>query len=118
MSTVPDYTGWIIRASAGRDKGGIFCVVGMDQVRERLLLADGKRRKFARPKAKALHHVELLARPKSGGPLYVEPPAGEFDHPAIQQLKQGEALSDKALRRALAAFRDQLGGMTLWQKTI
>ena len=31
-----------------------------------------------------------------------------FDHPAIQTLKQGEALSDKALRRALAAFRDQL----------
>ena len=29
-------------------------------------------------------------------------------HPAIQKLKQGETLSDKALRRALAAFRDQL----------
>ena len=108
MSTVPDYTGWIVRAAAGRDKDGLFCVVGVDQAQKRLLLADGKRRKYARPKAKALHHVEPLARPRIGGPHYVEPPAGEFDHPAIQKLRQGEALSDKALRRALAAFRDQL----------
>ena len=94
MSTMPDYTGWIVRAAAGRDKDGLFCVVGVDQAQKRLLLADGKRRKYARPKAKDLYHVKLLT--------------GEFDHPAIQKLKQGEALSDKALRRALAAFRDQL----------
>ena len=108
MSTMPDYRGWIVRAAAGRDKGGFFCVVGVDQAGKRLLLADGRRRRYARPKAKALHHVELLARPKGNGPRYEEPPAGEFDHPDIQKLKQGEALSDKALRRALAAFRDQL----------
>ena len=94
MSTMPDYMGWIVRATAGRDKGGLFCVVGVDQARKRLLLCDGKRRKFARPKAKDLYHVKLLT--------------GEFGHPDIQKLKQGEALSDKALRRALAAFRDQL----------
>ena len=58
------------------------------------LLADGKRRKYARPKAKKLGHVEMLA--------------DGFRHPAIQKLKQGEALSDRELRRALAAFRDQL----------
>lgn len=94
MSTMPDYTGWIVRATAGRDKDGLFCVVGVDQTQKRLLLADGKRRKYARPKVKDLHHVKLLT--------------DEFDHPDIQKLKQGEALSDKALRRALAAFRDQL----------
>lgn len=94
MSTMPDYTGWIVRATAGRDKGGIFCVVGVDQARKRLLLADGKRRKYARPKVKDLYHVKLLT--------------DAFDHPDIQKLKQGEALPDKALRRALAAFRDQL----------
>ena len=94
MSTMPDYTGWIVRATAGRDRDGLLCVVGVDQGRKRLLLADGKRRKLARPKAKDLGHVKLLT-------------AG-FDHPAMQKLKQGEALSDKALRRALAAFRDQL----------
>ncbi len=88
-----DYTGWIVRATAGRDSEGLFCVVGTDP-QGLLLIADGKRRKMARPKRKKLGHVELLA--------------SEFDHPAIQKLKQGEALSDKALRRALAAFRDQL----------
>ena len=40
-----DYTGQIVQATAGRDKGGVFCVVAMDQRQERLLLADGKRRK-------------------------------------------------------------------------
>ncbi len=93
-STMPDYTGWIVRAEAGRDKGGLFCVMGIVSEQRRLLLADGKRRKAARPKAKDFNHVKLLT--------------GGFDHPAIQKLKQGEALSDKALRRALAAFRDQL----------
>ena len=92
-----DYTGWIVQATAGRDRGGIFCVVGMDQDQKRLLLADGKRRKTARPKAKKLSHVKPLTGHRHG-----------FDHPAIQKLTQGEALSDKELRRALAAFRDQL----------
>ena len=84
----------MVRASAGRDKDGLFCVVGVDQEGKRLLLADGKRRRIARLKGKSLNHVKLLT--------------DGFDHPAIQRLKQGEALSDKALRRALAAFRDQL----------
>ena len=48
-----DYTGQIVRATAGRDKGGIFCVVGVDQERFRLLLADGKRRKSPTPKRKS-----------------------------------------------------------------
>lgn len=94
MRTIPDYTGWIVRATAGRDGDGLFCVVGVDRERNRLLLADGRRRRYARPKGKDPHHVKLLT--------------DEFDHPGIQKLKQGEALSDKALRRALAAFRDQL----------
>ncbi len=92
-----DYTGRIVRATAGRDKDGLFCVVGVDQENARLLLADGKRRKASRPKAKKAGHVEFLPGCPRG-----------FDHPAIQKLKQGEALSDKELRRALAAFRDQL----------
>ncbi len=90
-------TGWIVRSNAGRDRDGLFCVVGMDQEGKRLLLADGKRRKCARPKAKQPGHVTVLAGFPQG-----------YDHPAIQRLKQGEALSDKELRRALAAFRDQL----------
>ena len=88
-----DYTGWIVRAAAGRDKGGIFCVVGVDQERFRLLLADGKRRKIARPKAKKPGHARVLTN-------------RVYDHPAVHSLKQGEPVSDRALRRALAAFKE------------
>ena len=88
-----DYRGWIVRATAGRDKDGIFCVVGVDE-EERLLLADGKRRKTAKPKSKKLGHVEALRD-------HLHP----YDHPAIEKLKQDQALTDKELRRALAAFR-------------
>ena len=94
MSAAGDYTGWIVRSTAGRDRGGLFWVVGMEEARGFPLLADGKRRKLAVPKAKRLSHVELLDR----GP----------DHPATRKLKQGEPLTDKELRRTLAAFRDEM----------
>ena len=90
-----DYTGQIVQATAGRDKGGVFCVVGMDHRQERLLLADGKRRKVSRPKAKKLGHIRQLAGARQ-----------EYDHPAIQKLRQGEPVSDRELRRALAAFKE------------
>ncbi len=99
-----DCTGQIVRATAGRDKGGIYCVVGVDQERARLLLADGKRRKGARPKAKKQGHVCWITDGRQA-----------YDHPAIQKLKQGEPLSDRELRRALAAFK---GGNHTWQRTI
>ena len=92
-----DYTGQIVQATAGRDKGGVFCVVGMDHRQERLLLADGKR-----PKAKKLGHIRQLAGARQ-----------EYDHPAIQKLRQGEPVSDRELRRALAAFKE---GITLGER--
>ena len=89
-----NYTGRIVRATAGRDKGEVFCVVGMDGEQDRLLLANGKRRRSAHPKAKKLGHVQVLTA------------AEEYDHPAIRKLKQGEPVSDRELRRALAAFKE------------
>ena len=97
-----DYTGWIVEAAAGRDKGGGFCVVGVDQERSMLLLADGKRRTVANPTVNKLGHVLPLTD--------MEHP---FDHPTIQGLKCGTPLSDRALRRALAAFKE---GITLGER--
>lgn len=97
-----DCTGRIVRATAGRDKDGIFCVVGVDHKSGRLLLADGKRRKAARPKAKKPGHVTHLTDSRN-----------TFDHPAIRGLQQGEPVSDRALRRALAAFKE---GFTLGER--
>ena len=96
-----DHTGQIVLAEAGRDRGGVFCVVGADG-EGRLLLADGKRRRAAHPKAKKPRHVETLTQPDR-----------PFDHPAIQKLKQGEPVSDRELRRALAAFKE---GITLGER--
>ena len=93
-----DYTGWIVQAAAGRDRDGVFCVVGVDQ-QQCLLLADGKRRKVSRPKPKKLGHVRPLSDHRS-----------EFAHPTIRKLKQGQPVSDRELRRALAAFKE---GITL-----
>lgn len=88
-----DYTGWIVRSTAGHDKGALLCVTGVDQQACRLLVCDGKRRRAARPKAKKLGHLEMVCR-------------GTFEHPAIRKLENGLTVSDRELRRALAAFRD------------
>jgi len=95
-----DYTGQIVRADAGRDKGGLFLVVGVDQEQQRLLLADGKRRKVSRPKAKKLGHVTHLTDSQR-----------MYDHPVIHTLQRGEPVSDRELRRALCAFKEE--GITL-----
>ena len=97
-----DCTGCLVQATAGRDKGEIFFVVGVDEKQGFLLLADGKRRKLSNPKRKNPAHAVPVDQ-------------AEFDHPAIQKLRQGSQLSDRELRRALAAFK---GGNHAWQKTI
>ena len=88
-----DYTGWIVRATAGRDQGGVFCVVGVDQESKMLLLADGKRRKIAKPKRKKPGHTQALTDPQH-----------PYDHPVIHRLQKGETVTNNDIRRALAAF--------------
>ena len=87
-----DCTGWIVRSINGRDKDELFFVVGMDETTKRLLLANGKRRKAAKPKAKQFAHVQP-----------VDPE--DFDHPVIRKLQHNESVSDRELRMALAAFQ-------------
>ena len=87
-----DCTGWIVRSKAGHDKEELFCVVGTDPETGRLLLANGKQRKAARPKLKKPGHVQPLDQ-------------GEFDHPVIRKLQNKETVSDRAIRIVLAAFK-------------
>ena len=90
----------VVASIAGRDQGKLFIVLAVEG--EYLLLADGKRRKVSRPKAKKLGHIRQLAGARQ-----------EYDHPAIQKLRQGEPVSDRELRRALAAFKE---GITLGER--
>ncbi len=92
-----NYAGWIVEAQAGREKGKLFYVVGVDRERFRLLLADGKGRKVQRPKSKKLGHVQCLTDHQR-----------EFPHPVTQKLKRGETVSDRELRRALVAFKEEM----------
>ena len=86
-------SGWIVRSIAGHDRGTLYCVVGLDEKHDRLLLANGKRRKAGAPKAKQPKHVQVLDQ-------------GRLEHPAIGKLKQGSPVSDRALRAALAVFKE------------
>ncbi len=92
-----NYAGWIVEAQAGREKGKLFYVVGVDQDKVRLLLADGKRRKASRPKEKKLGHVRCLTDHQR-----------EFPHPVTQKLQRGEPVTDRELRRALGAFKEEM----------
>lgn len=81
--------GEIVLSLKGHDAGGLFCV--LDAEDGFALIADGKGRKLAAPKRKREKHLAGV---------------GTSAHPAIQRLQRGESISDRALRAALAAFRD------------
>ena len=89
---MPGPIGWIVRSGAGHDKGTLMCVVGGEGAF--LLLADGKRRRLASPKRKKRVHVDVEDE-------------GSFVHPALEDLRRGVPVTDRSLRRALAAFRDE-----------
>lgn len=79
----------IVLSLAGHDRGRLFLV--LKQEGDFVLLADGKGRKLATPKRKRVKHVQSV---------------GTSAHPAVLGLHRGEAVSDRQLRAALAAFRD------------
>ena len=64
---------------------------------DRLLLADGKGRRLARPKPKKLGHVKCLTDQRR-----------EFPHPVTLKLQRGETVSNRELRRALGAFKEEM----------
>lgn len=90
--------GQIVQSTAGHDKGDLFCVVGREG--QFLLLANGKQRKLDAPKRKKETHVVFT---------------GAFAHTVLDKLNDGESVSNRELRMALAAFK---GGNHAWQKTI
>ena len=80
----------LVESIAGHDAGTLYYVLNVEG--EWLWLSDGKKRKQQNPKRKRGKHVM---------------PLGEFEHPVMLQLQNGESVSNDQLRRALAAFRDK-----------
>ena len=69
--------GTVVKSIAGRDAGRFLVVVNCEA--DRILVADGKVRKLADPKAKNIRHLQLTQ----------------------QNINLDEIHSDKALRKAL-----------------
>ena len=59
--------GQLVRSKAGRDKGRLFAVIGIEG--QMLFLADGSLRKLDRPKAKKTRHVAPTATVLQGESL-------------------------------------------------
>ena len=74
------HRGWIVQALAGREKNQFFCVVDEEAETGYLLLADGKKKK----------HVILV----------------NSNCIVSEKLQQGQLVSDRELRRTLAAFKE------------
>ncbi len=80
----------IVLSLAGHDRGRLYLVIGEEG--GRLLLADGRGRKLDAPKRKSPKHLRGV---------------GTSAHPAVERLHRGEPVTDRQLRCALAAFREQ-----------
>ena len=95
------YKGQVVSSAAGHDKDSLYLVVQVEGDGW-CRVADGKRRKVSRPKAKKMGHFTELTDSRH-----------MYDHPVVHSLQQGEPVSDRALRRALAAFKE---GTTLGER--
>ena len=80
----------IVRSGAGRDKGKLFVVLGVEG--EYLLLADGKSRKLESPKRKKRRHVDFVA--------------SDDGNRLSKKIRGEEKITNSELRRPLAAYRD------------
>ena len=75
----------VVEATAGRDSGKLFYVLGMEG--ELLLLANGKDRPLEKPKRKKCKHVRKVLRP---------------DTRVAAKLASGDKVLNSELRRDLA----------------
>lgn len=82
--------GSVVYAGAGREKGGLYLVVGLDG--DYLLIADGKRRRVQTPKRKKQKHIV---------------PTGLLPE---ENLAAGKEITNTQARRALAKYRMQFEG--------
>ena len=82
----------IVKSTAGSTKGRLFHVLDVEN--GYALIADGKRHKLTKPKRKKLKHLEFVA---------------ESNSEAARGIREGGEVQDSALRRSLAAYRNQGG---------
>ena len=79
--------GNLVRSAAGRDEGGVFFVLAVQE--DFLLLADGKRRRVESPKRKRVKHT-----------VFEE----EAVSPVTEKIRSNEKITNSELRKAIAAY--------------
>ena len=82
--------GSLVYSIAGRDKGGVFVVVGLEGIY--CYLADGKCRKAESPKKKKQKHIKA---------------SGYMAETLKEKINLGERLTNSEIRRAIAAFSEE-----------
>ena len=75
----------VVKATAGRDRGKLFYVIGADE--QFLLLANGKDRPLDRPKRKKCKHVQKVLRSETR---------------VAEKFRRGDKVLNGELRRDLA----------------
>ncbi|MDR3085803.1 MAG: KOW domain-containing RNA-binding protein [Christensenellaceae bacterium] len=86
-SEIPLAPGRVVCARAGRDKGKLFIVVGLEAETGYALIADGRSRRMERPKRKKVKHLQ--------------PTKVSFTSIG-ERLKEGGRVLDAELRKSLA----------------
>ena len=86
----------VVKATAGRDQGKLFYVIGADE--QFLLLANGKDRPLDRPKRKKRKHVQKVLRSETR---------------VAEKLIRGDKVLNSELRRDLAFLAGQMQGNNL-----
>ena len=86
----------VVKATAGRDQGKLFYVIGADE--QFLLLANGKDRPLDRPKRKKRKHVQKVLRSETR---------------VAEKISRGDKVLNSELRRDLAFHAGQMQGNNL-----
>ena len=88
----PDYMiSDVVKATAGRDQGKLFYVIGEDE--QFLLLANGKDRPLDRPKRKKRKHVQMVLRSETR---------------VAEKLRLGDKVLNSELRKDLAYLSQEM----------
>jgi large subunit ribosomal protein L14e len=83
--------GCIVKSVAGRDKGRLFVVVGLEENYARL--SDGRMRRIEKPKRKKLKHLKMTSL---------------YEGRVSSKLKAFERVHNSELRRMLSEFMAQI----------
>lgn len=82
------HKGCLVESTAGRDKGKVFFVVGMDG--SRAAVVDGESRRTDKPKIKNLRHLRFVSE--------------NSNQKIFDKIENGIKLEDAEVRKALRLF--------------